>query len=85
LWGKRCGELDLFQIIRLQGGKEGRHAPVFEQILGYPRVNGARLRRIIDQPDHWQPERPPYNSCPIEGPALRMATRRQRLTLHHSA
>ena len=43
--------------------------------------NGTRIRRVIDQPDHWQSERPPYNSCPVVAPALRMATRRQRLTL----
>ena len=37
-----------------------------------------------DQRNHWQPERPPYSSCPIVGRALRMATRRQHLTLRHS-
>jgi hypothetical protein len=45
-----------------------------------PSRNGVRIRRIVDQP-----ERPPYNSCPIVGQVRRTATRRQRLSLRDSS
>jgi hypothetical protein len=50
-----------------------------------PSRNGARIRRIVDQPEYWQRERPPYNSCPIVGQVRRTATRRQRLSVRASS